>query len=133
MISNRGTLTLRRSGSFSFETSGPVCCGTESPLALEYLVEVECGINLDDRGFLFDQLPIHKYFQRISHVEISCELLALKCARDIHAMILQNHSGCQIRDFKLSLKSPVGAAAFVTFHFNEERDTLPCPPPNPST
>lgn len=130
MISSSGRITLRRSGSFSFETSGPACCGTESPLTLEYLVEVECGIKLDDRGFLFDQLPIHEYFRNIRHATESCELLALRCARDIHSMILENHSGCQIKDFKLSLKSPVGAAAFVTFHFNEERDTLPCPPPS---
>lgn len=128
MINSTGRLTLRRGGEFTFSTDGPTHCGTESVLTLEYLVEVECDLSLDDRGFLFDQLKIADYFHSIKSTRLSCEELAMQAARDVHAIILAENPSCRIHDLKLHLQSKGWKAAFVTFHFNDERDTIPCPP-----
>lgn len=127
MKTRTGALTLRRGGEFEFTTSGPNHCSTEERIRLEYLVEAECAINLDSRGFLFDQLKVGAYFDSIKHVNVSCEELAMQAARDVWEIIMNDHSGCKIYDFKLSLRSKGWTAAFVTFHFNEERDTIPAP------
>lgn len=128
MISNRGRLTLRRGGDFTISLHGSNHCGTEKVLRLDYLVEVECDLSLDDRGFLFDQTKIAAYFHDLKSTALSCEELAMAAARDIHAIVKEENPACRIHDFKLHLRSKGWEAAFVTFHFNDERDTIPCPP-----
>lgn len=127
MISNRGRLTLRRGGEFVIKLQGENHCGTEKVLQLDYLVEVECDLSLNDRGFLFDQLKIAEYFHSLKETSLSCEELAMQAARDVHAIIRTENSECRVHDLKLHLRSKGWEAAFVTFHFNDERDTIPCP------
>lgn len=77
-------------GSFVIEVFGPYHCGPNhiSPKHFEYEVTLHYPNDaLDKDGFLQDNLDFVQYvdvfFTGLSRTELSCELLARKCAMDL--------------------------------------------------
>jgi hypothetical protein len=113
------TLTLRREGTFAVRNIGEHWCGTSELQAMRYLVEARCGVKLDSRGFLFDQLSVDSYFQALHTVDRSCEAFVIKVARDLYKLILSEHRECQIKELSVTL-SPAPFLASMTFHYGGE-------------
>lgn len=112
----RTTLTLRRSGTFEVTNVGDHWCGTSKKQNVKYDVEVICGVSLDERGFLFDQLAVQKFFDQRTECAESCEQFTIRCARELYKVIKQEHKSCDVRTIRLSL-SPAPYAASMTFEF----------------
>jgi hypothetical protein len=120
----RGTLTLKRKGSFNVKTLGDNHCGVKDLLNIQYDVELLCNAVFDNRGFLVEHLAIDMYFNEIMETALSCELLCVKAAKDIWGVVMQENPTCEILDVKVTLAPEPGHAA-MTFNYNTERDALP--------
>lgn len=73
-------------GSFSVHVLGENHCGPDhnSPKSFPFSVCIEYPVEaLDARGFLLDNLHFRSYFDGIGQTDLSCELLARKCADDL--------------------------------------------------
>ena len=111
------TFTLKRTGRFSVRTSGANHCGTNQSLDINYRLEVRCTADsLDERGFLFDQTHIDRWFQSQRTCSISSEQYALQCSRELYKLILRENGGCKVGMFSLTL-SPAPYAAELTFAY----------------
>jgi hypothetical protein len=116
-----GTLTMNREGLFSIRATGPNHCGTQELLGLRYSVKVECAATVDARGFLFDQINIDSFFQKIKATQLSCEQFAIDCSRKLWKTIMKENPDCIIRRLEVTL-SPEPFAASMTFCFDRARD-----------
>ena len=121
MPAPRGTLTMKRKGDFTVTTYGKNHCGTTEKLDIKYELTVECSVSLDDRGFLFDQVNVDKFFKQIRMTKLSCEQFSIQCARKLWRLIKDENAGCEIHDMKLTL-SPAPFAASMEFCYNSKRD-----------
>ncbi len=117
------TFTLKRSGKFPIKTvPGTPHCGISDRFDIQYKFSCICDVtSLDDRGFLFDQMRIGKYFegQIAFPVSISCEQYALKCARELFKLIVAENKGCQVSSMTLTL-SPAPFVASMTYTVEAE-------------
>jgi hypothetical protein len=113
------SLTLKREGRFTVQNRGKHWCGTREMQTIVYRVKVVCNVTLDQRGFLFDQLSIERFFNLQTTCETSCEEFTLACARRLWAEIKKEHSGCEIRKLIVTL-SPAPYSAEMTFEFEDE-------------
>ncbi len=110
-------LTLRRAGQFVCHVKGPNHCGLgQGPIVIQYQVEVRCAVSLDDRGFLFDQLTIQRYFEELNDTTLSCEQLTIECARNLFVRIRRENGGCVVLGMDVQL-SPAPHAASMTFTY----------------
>lgn len=114
------TLTIRRVGVFQVETMGSHHCGTGRFLEIDYALEVVCTPNeLDERGFLFDQLKVQQFFDAVQITHLSCEKLAMKLAERIFTRIQQENKKCNPRKVTLSI-SPYPNAAVLTYEWTAD-------------
>jgi hypothetical protein len=111
------TLTLEREGAFRVTLTGDSHCGVGDQLSVRYHVTVTCGVRFDQRGFLFDQLNLDAFFQRLKRTSQSCEKLTLYVARELHALILAENPACDVRTMIVKL-SPEPFAAAMTYRWN---------------
>lgn len=114
----RTSLTMKRTGDFTVQTSGNNPCGITNPLALKYEVSIECSVELDKRGFIFDQMTVTKFFAEIKLTDLSCEQFAIQCSRKLFSTIKKENPDCQINRMTLSL-SPHPFAATMTFLYEQ--------------
>ena len=112
---------MRRKGDFTVTTYGDNHCGTTEKLNIKYELIVECSVSLDERGFLFDQINVDKFFKQIRMTKLSCEHFSIQCARKLWRLIKNENRSCQIQDMKLLL-SPAPFAASMEFCYNSKRD-----------
>lgn len=117
-------LTLVRAGRVSWGVSGPYHCGPKSllregplgpTLDLEYRVVLECGLTLDDRGFLFDQIDVNAWMQAQAcrDTELSCERRAIEVGARLVAEIQRHAPTCALRRLTLELWPAPGIAGMV--------------------
>jgi hypothetical protein len=110
------TLTLNRQGEFSLKTTGNRHCGTftNERLWIKYHLICECENILDRRGFLFEQVNVDNFFQRLERTTLSCENLTIACCRKLKTLIRKDNPVCKIRSMKLTL-SPYPYQASMTY------------------
>lgn len=108
------TLTMNRSGEFKIRTSGNGHCGTDVNQWMQYHLWCQCDVTLDKRGFLFEQLNIDKFFQRLQRTTLSCERLTISCCKKLSTMIRKENPACKIRSIQLTL-SPFPYKAGMTY------------------
>lgn len=109
-------LTLMREGEFKAYITGANHCGLkkDQKVRLKYTFSATCAPKLDKRGFLFDQLTVHKQFENLGSTRISCENLAMEmCERVIEAIHGENPK-CEINVVQVEV-SPEPFAASMTY------------------
>ena len=109
-------LTLNRKGEFKVLTTGDSHCGTLTNqfLPVQYHMVCECDNVLDPRGFLFEQVNVDNFFQKLKRTKLSCEKLTISCCKKLVTMIKKDNPGCRIRSIQLTL-SPYPFGAGVTY------------------
>jgi|SRR5215472_1386837 len=115
------SFTITRSGKNTFRTEGPTHCGTADFITVNWKVQVVCGEgSLDSRGFLFDQMRVVAYFDRLakSPIKDSCEMFAYKAAKGIFAVVKAENKLCQIDALSVSISPMEGAE--MTFVYEDE-------------
>lgn len=113
------TLTLRRSGLFQVRNVGEHWCGTNEVQEIHYSIEVVCATSLDERGFLFDQLTMAKFFDSLREAHESCEQFTIRVARELWKLIKRENNGCKVLSLRVTL-SPAPYAASMTFEFVDD-------------
>lgn len=108
------TLVLNREGEFKIKTTGNKHCGTSDSQWMKYHLWCECDVKLDSRGFLFEQLNVDKFFQKMQRTTLSCERLTMSCCKKLAAMIRKENPVCKIRGMRLTL-SPFPYKASMTY------------------
>jgi hypothetical protein len=119
MASN--SLTIERAGQFRIATFGPNHCGTLPYLTVKYRMVCQCAAKLDARGFLFDQVEVDRFFQRIERTDKSCEKLTMDSLTNLIAMIRKENPDCVINRMALTL-SPEPFAASMTEVFDASKE-----------
>jgi len=113
--SSTETIHIKKHGSFSLVAKGDHHCGTEPILQAEFTFSViaEATSTDDSRGFLFDQLRIPAYFDKMKSTTLSCEKLCRRSARALVRMILAENPKLKIKKVELSLGP--SASAWMTY------------------
>jgi hypothetical protein len=96
-------LTMNRTGDFVLAVFGNSHCGVQKNLKMRYAVRCECSAKLDARGFLFDQINVDNFFQKIETTGMSCEELAIYCTAALMDDIKRENPLCEIRKMSLTL------------------------------
>lgn len=121
-VKRRGktTMTIKRNGKFVTQMFGPHHCGTKDIMEIKYDFLCSCDItSLDDRGFMFDQTRVDLYFQtQVKRTSLSCELLAIDCARGLFRRIISENPKCKMSAMALTL-SPEPFAASITVDWKD--------------
>lgn len=109
-------MTWDRSGEFKVFTHGDSHCGTMSDqvLPIKYRLLCVCENKLDERGFLFDQINVERFFQRIRRTTLSCERLTISCANRLVKVIRRDNPHCRVRSLDLTL-TPFPYVASMTY------------------
>jgi hypothetical protein len=109
-------LTMNRQGEFSIFTTGDSHCGTMTDqfLPVKYHMVCECENVLDERGFLFEQVNVDKFFKGLQSTKLSCELLTISCCNKLVELIRKDNPACKVRSIKLTL-SPSPFQASMTY------------------
>lgn len=116
-LTSKTTLTIRRSGEFSVITFGLTHCGTKSPLRVKYEFTARTNaVNLDARGFLFDQTRVDAFMQAQTQTNLSCEQFAIQLSRELFKQIMRENIKCNLEFLSLTL-SPEPFAANLTFEW----------------
>lgn len=90
------TLTIHRLGDFAIRTEGQFHCGTNDILPMSYELTCKCNASdLDERGFLFDQVHIDQWFQAQTSTSLSCESYGIYCARELYKLIVAENPKCK--------------------------------------
>lgn len=76
-----------------------------------------CGSKLDPRGFLFDQISVHNFFQGIKKTKLSCERLTVQFIKKMVQAIKLENPSCEIQRVKLTL-SPAPFLASMTYSWS---------------
>lgn len=88
-------------GHFTANVSGPTHCGPDATSPKTYPYEVEiyytAEAQLDQNGFLLDNLTFDVYFNSIENVDVSCELLAKQAAEYLHSLANAICPSCVVR------------------------------------
>jgi len=108
------TLTIRRTGEFTIKTFGSNHCGLLPILKIQYEAKIECSAKVDDRGFLFDQLEVDRFFQGVKSSFLSCEMLTMHLAEMLALRIMAENPSLEVKGLDLTL-SPQPFKAGVTF------------------
>lgn len=121
--------TIKRRGEFRIRVHGPNHCGTVAEgeeLAMKYKLTVVCEEeSLDDRGFLFDQMGVQRYFEeRHGMTSLSCEKFARDASKHLLAHIRKENPECRIAGYALAL-SPAPYVAELTYSWERERISEP--------
>lgn len=127
----KSTMTINRSGQFHIETFGQNHCGTSDQFDVRYHINVVASQQLDQRGFLFDQLNIQSFFDSIEKTELSCEQLTQACLTQLVSHILVENPTCQIYRMTLTL-SPAPYAASMEATLDGDQVPLNKPADLPS-
>jgi hypothetical protein len=109
-------LTLTREGEFEAYITGLNHCGIKKheSVSFKYWVRCVCTPHLDARGFLFDQLTVHREFENLGSTRISCERLAMEmCDRVLEAIRVENKR-CAVKSIDVEV-SPEPFAATMTY------------------
>lgn len=102
-------LTLHRYGRFKVNVIGDRHCGPENGrgvMPCDYDVRIECGADeLDEDGFLIEQLQIHSYFIDLEErlTKLSCELMAVQTAVDLHDLVMDQNPNCEVHSIQVNL------------------------------
>lgn len=115
----RTSLTMTRKGEFTVVTKGRHPCGMSNPLKMKYEVKVQCSVLLDDRGFLFDQITIARFFDSIVDTDKSCENFAISCSRQLFRNLQHENPDCEIEMMRLTL-SPYPFLAEMCFEYEKD-------------
>lgn len=114
------TLTIHRFGDFDIQTTGQFHCGTKALLHIVYSFVVVASLDqLDERGFLFDQLRVQSFLSSFGKTDLSCELLAVKLSRELFKQIRAENPKFDPDSVTMTLR-PDGAGAELTFSYNRE-------------
>jgi len=121
------TLTLNRSGKFDLSVFGDTHCGLadrDGNVPCTYALTLVCEASgLDKDGFLVEQVGIDRFFNEdLGPVGVSCELLALNCARELYRKIRRENPHVKIKGLRLTIApTPEGmqGAADMTFAWGE--------------
>lgn len=137
------TLTLRREGQFYQLVGGEYHCGAPAALVrvswvesnqsvvrdakggpailVEYSLTVACGPTLDQRGFLFDQAQVDRWFMRqgLRVSSLSCEATTILLANSLMDKLAKDAPHCDLRGVTLQL-SPAPHSASVSAHYVRE-------------
>lgn len=110
------TLTLNRQGEFQILTLGDSHCGTmtNQKLPVKYTVKCVCETDLDNRGFLFEQVGVDTFFKNLKWTRMSCEKLTMACAEKLVTLIRKDNPKCRVRSIEVTL-SPSPFQAAVTY------------------
>lgn len=110
------TLTMNRQGEFKIFTYGDSHCGimTNQFLPVKYHMVCECEKVLDERGFLFEQVNVDRFFQSLKRTRLSCEKLTIACTKRLVTLIRKDNPFAQVRSIKLTL-SPHPFMASMTY------------------
>ncbi len=120
-MSKKNRLTLTRTGKFGFITVGHKHCGM-APVGTrqecDYRVTVKCDPDsLDDRDYMFEQLIVQAYFDRIKRVRSSCEHLVMRIASELEDVILEENPDLDIYWIEVEVKAAPYAAS-MTFKYH---------------
>ena len=109
-------LIMNRQGDFKILTTGDSHCGTltNEHLPVKYQLICECENILDNRGFLFEQVSVDKFFKNMKRTTLSCEKLTISCCKKLVTLIRRDNPICRIRSIKLTL-SPYPYQASMTY------------------
>ncbi len=134
------TLTLRREGTFYQLVSGDNHCGARAALVrvewssenqqvvrshtggpaikIQYNLTVACGPVLDQRGFLFDQAMVDRWFmvQGLKVSSLSCEARTIQLGNALMDKLASDTPHCDLRGLTLQL-SPAPHKASLSAHF----------------
>jgi hypothetical protein len=98
-MSKRDTLTLNRTGEFAFTVLGDKHCGmapTGTVQQARYRVTTKCQPILDGNGYLFEQLAVQAYFDKIKRVSSTCEKLVMRVADELVDVIMRENPSCEV-------------------------------------
>lgn len=110
----RQSLNMDRSGSFEVSTYGKNPCGLTKKVVVRYGVVIKCNTQLDNRGFIVDQMNVDAFFNAIKRTNLSCENLCIQSAKDLMAKIQEENPGIKIESLRLTL-SPAPHSASITY------------------
>jgi hypothetical protein len=120
-MSKKDSLTLVRTGKFGFITVGDKHCGMApagTRQECDYVVRVKCDPDtLDDKDFMFEQLVVQQYFDRIKRVRSSCEHLVMRIASELEDVILEENPDLEIYWIEVQVKAAPYAAS-MTFRYH---------------
>ena len=120
-MSKRDRLILTRTGEFAFIAIGDSHCGMVRDgqrQDCKYTVRVCCNPDtVDPDGYMFEQLVVQDYFDRIRRVKSTCELLAIRVASELEEVIMQENTLLEIYWIEVSLSAAPYAAA-MTFRYH---------------
>jgi hypothetical protein len=115
-MSRRDTLTLNRTGQFAFTVVGDKHCGMAQEGTVQqadYRVTTKCRPILDDKGYLFEQLAVHQYFEKIKRVSSTCEKLVMRIADELVDVIMRENPSCEIIWIEVEIKAAPYAASMT--------------------
>ena len=117
-------ITIHREGEFTIVRLPESPCGREQAgmrIPIRYSANISIDKDdLDDRGFIIDQIDIAKYFDRITESGLSCEQLAMKAATDL-ADLVRGPKRKRILWVSVNL-SPEPFGASIWYHHDEEAE-----------
>lgn len=113
-INPKCVLTMTREGSWQLATFGTSHCGIGDNILVKYKAVIKCSPKTDDRGFLFDQINVDKFFQNVKRTSLSCEMLAIQCTEKLAAALVKENPTVEIKELELTL-SPAPHAASMTY------------------
>jgi hypothetical protein len=107
-------LKVVRSAEFHLHTYGKNHCGTANAFDLRYHMTCLCSPKLDHRGFLFDQLNIDVFFNKVKKTSMSCEKLTETLLKRLKTFILEENPACEIYAMNLTLSPHPYAVAMTS-------------------
>jgi hypothetical protein len=94
--------TLTRKGEFTLRTHGQYHCGTLPVMKCRYTFVVQCT-GLDQRGFLFDQTGVQRFFDGVKTSSLSCERFTQASLDHLVRRALAENDRLQIQSANLTL------------------------------
>jgi hypothetical protein len=120
-MSKKDSLILTRTGKFGFITVGATHCGmapTGTRQECDYVVRVKCDPHtIDPRGYMFEQLVVQEYFDKIKRVQSTCEQLVMRVAVELESVIYEENPILEIYWIEVEVKAAPYAAS-MTFRYH---------------
>lgn len=119
-MSKQDFMVLTRQGDFAFRTVGDKHCGMASAGDTQhcrYIVRVKCTPLLDADGYLFEQLKVQEFFDKIKSVRSTCELLVKRIAGELLDMIVRENGRIEVKWVEVTL-SAEPYAALMRFRYH---------------
>jgi hypothetical protein len=122
-------MEIFREGDFQMISTGENRCGTVDRFDVKYRVDVVTDKQLDERGFIVDQLDIHNMFvERFTRVkDMSCERVVQAMVAATVELVLQQNPRTNLHWVRVELVPfpfKAGISSKVSFISRDEAETV---------